>query len=409
MNKTLSHRQQIFKISISLIILAFLFSLAGCADSGNQTEASGEMATPTEKPFPTVAAPTPTTQSTPVHLLVDAEDLAGIVVRFTHPWTGEMAETIEQIAAEFSLSNEWDIWVEVETYGGETAMLESLADDVAEDDIPGLIAAYPYQLAYFDGELFSVNLTQYFENSIWGFDADAQEDIPQVFLDQFTVDGNLVALPVAPQATVLFYNQTWGQELGFAAPPKDMDAFEAQSCDATFSNLEDYNEENDGTGGWLVNFEPDALASWIAAYGGNFTEESPLTFNDDVSQDVFGELKSIYDLGCIWIGRQTDPYFYFSNRYALMFAGTLDQIPVQMAWMATEGSVDEWTVIGFPGEDGETLLVNGPGLMLTADTPENQMAAWLFAKHLLEPEVQAEIARSGFTLPVRDLCGNSPG
>jgi len=40
--------------------------------------------------------------------------------------------------------------------------------------------------------------------------------------------------------------------------------------------------------------------------------------------------------------------------------------------------------------------------MVTADSPENQMAAWFFARHLLEPEVQAELVRSGFTLPVRE-------
>jgi ABC-type glycerol-3-phosphate transport system substrate-binding protein len=39
--------------------------------------------------------------------------------------------------------------------------------------------------------------------------------------------------------------------------------------------------------------------------------------------------------------------------------------------------------------------------MITADSPENQMAAWLFVRYLLEPEVQAELVRSGFTLPVR--------
>jgi ABC-type glycerol-3-phosphate transport system substrate-binding protein len=40
--------------------------------------------------------------------------------------------------------------------------------------------------------------------------------------------------------------------------------------------------------------------------------------------------------------------------------------------------------------------------MVTADSPENQMAAWLFARYLLMPEIQAELVRSGFTLPVRE-------
>lgn len=400
---TVTSSSHFFRIAVSLVILAFLVSLVGCGDTDDLTAESTEVEkASTPAPSKTAAIPTPTTQSTPVHLLVDADDLAGIVVRFVHPWTGEMAETLEQIAVEFSLSNEWDIWVEVESPGGETAMLESLADDAAEGDIPGLIAAYPYQLDYFDGDLYSVSLTPYFEDSTWGFSEEAQADIPQVFLDQFTVDGNLIALPVAPQATVLFYNQTWGEELGYTSPPDDPDTFRDQSCAATFANLEDYDDENDGLGGWLMSFEPDVLASWYHAFGGELAGDGVLSFDNDASRDAFGALKSADIEGCIWIGRLSYPYYYFAQRYALMYAGTLDQIPEQTGWMAAEGNQDEWIAMGFPGSEGETILVDAPGLILTADTAENQMAAWLFAKYLLEPEVQAEIVSSGFTLPVRE-------
>jgi len=78
-------------------------------------------------------------------------------------------------------------------------MLDSLAVDLAEGDAPGLIAAYPYQLDYFDSELYSVSLSGYFDDPTWGFDETVREDIPQVFLDQFIVDGNLIALPITPQ------------------------------------------------------------------------------------------------------------------------------------------------------------------------------------------------------------------
>jgi len=402
MNKIYLSRQRLFS---SLMILSILFILVGCAGLDNETPTDSTVegtGLPIQTSSPTEVVKTPTAQVTPIHLMVDAEDLAGIVVHFVHPWTGELAETMEQVAAAFSLSNEWDIWVEVETPGGETAMLDSLAVDLAEGDAPGLIAAYPYQLDYFDSELYSVSLSGYFDDPTWGFDETVREDIPQVFLDQFIVDGNLIALPITPQAIVLFYNQTWGEELGFSSPPANAAAFETQACDATFANLEDYDEENDGTGGWLVSFEPDVLASWYHAFGGDLAGDGTLTFDNDSSQAAFGYLKLVYDQGCFWIGRQTDPYFYFANRYTLMYAGRLDQIPTQIAWMTTAQNEDEWTVVGFPSSESEALLINGPGLMLTADTPENQMAAWLFARYLLEPDVQAEIVRSGFTLPVRD-------
>ena len=84
-----------------------------------------------------------------------------------------------------------------------------------------------------------------------------------------------------------------------------------------------------------------------------------------------------------------------------MYAGTLDQIPDQTGWMAGAENQDAWRLIGFPGPEGERVMISGAGLMITAETPEEQLAAWLFARHLLSPEVQAQLVQALFTLPVR--------
>jgi multiple sugar transport system substrate-binding protein len=359
-------------------------------------------------PSPTAAAdetsmpePTPT-QGTPVHLQVESDDLAGVVVRMVHPWVGEMADALSSLASQFSLSNEWDIWVEVDAPGSDSALLEAVNADMAAGEAPSLIVSYPYAMDTLDEPYYSVNLTDYFYDPTWGLDSAAREDIPSVLLEQYMVDGSLAALPLAPQGAAIFYNQTWAQELGFAEPPNgDEEAFHQQSCEAVFSNNADDSPENDGTGGWLVSFEPLVLAGWFAGFEGQLVGEDGLQFSSPAGQDAFGYLKSVYDEGCFWIGRRSDPYYYFANRYAMSYAGTLDQIPAQASWMATSGSQDSWSVIGFPGPAGETMLVDGPGMMITADTPQIQMAAWLFARYLLSPEAQAQLARAGFSLPVR--------
>lgn len=398
-------KKQSFYIWILVLTIGALL-LAGCtpgAETPDETEtlvSSGEEAEETQQPTPTLAVtPTP---ATPIQLQVDPADLAGIVVRFAHPWSGEMADVLTVAANQFSLTNEWDIWVDVETTGGDNALLQSVQTDIENKDLPGLIASYPYALAALDGEYFSVNLTDYFYSSEWGFSPEEQADIPAVFLEQFTDEGHLAALPVAPQATVLFYNRTWGEALAFTDLPDNPESFADQSCTATFSNYDDFIEDNDGTGGWLINQDPQVLASWYAAFGSELPVSGAISFNTEGGLDAFGYLKETYADGCIWLGRRPEPYFYFANRYALMYAGTLDQIPYQVGWMASSGSADEWTVMGFPGPEGEVMLVDSPGLIITADTPEMQMAAWLFARYLLSPEVQAEIAQSSFSLPVRE-------
>lgn len=354
-----------------------------------------EIAVSTDPPQEETLDATPTPSINP-------EELEDSVIRFVHPWAGRAAETLEDLAMEFSLSNPFGIWVEVDAYGSENLMLEALQRDVDAGEVPALMAIHPYQASQTPEDVSFVDLSAFFDDPNWGFTAEEQADIPDVFLDQFITEDRLPALPVLPQATVLFYNKSWAEELGFTAQPMDEAQFRAQSCAATFANRDDENEENDGTGGWLVNFDPKVLLSWYRAFDGpSFSNELP-SFDNQAGEDAFGFLKATFDQGCIWIGRQSEPFYYFANRYALMYAGALDQIPIQTGWMDQAGNQDEWVSMGFPGSAGETLLIDGPGLMITNGNPEAELAAWLFAKYLLEPEAQAELVQRTFTLPVRN-------
>jgi len=392
------------RLSLAALLLVMLV-LSACSPRPTATQAptpaeSSDVET-AETPGPT-ATPRPSPSPTvPPAIDVQPEDLAGIALRFMHPWTGEAEAALVEIATQFSLTNPWDIWVDVQAHGSETALLEALLVDAENEDLPAIIALRPYQLAALDGSYETIPLTDYFGNPDWGLDQESQDDIPAVFLEPFTHEGELVALPVAPQATVLFYNQTWAGDLGFDSLPAAEADFRQQACEAAFDNRDDLNVENDGTGGWIVNLEPPVLAGWHQAFGGELPASGLPQFNTDAGRDAFSYLKAGYDQGCFWVGRKGDPYFYFAYRYALSYAGTLDEIPDQMGWMEVAGNADRWTVMGFPGPEGPQVPVDGPGLMIGADSPERELAAWLFARHLLTPEVQAKLARALFTLPVR--------
>jgi multiple sugar transport system substrate-binding protein len=387
-----------YRILIAGCVLITLF-LVSCLQDPTPSPTDNPEPTPTKTAVPTATvrpSPTPT-----LAVNVQPEALAGIALRFAHPWTGEAADTLEEIATQFSLTNPWDIWVDVEGYGSETSLLDALNLDAEEGDLPGLIALHPYQLAGLDEVYVTIPLTEYFTNSEWGLDEDARNDIPDVYLAPFAQDGELIALPIAPQATLVFYNQTWAESLGFTSLPQTEGDFRTQSCEAVFANRDDNNPDNDGTGGWILNLDPDVLAGWLLSFGADLPEDDTLQFDTEAGRETLSYLKSAYDQGCFWVGRKPDPYVYFANRYALSYAGQLDQIPEQAGWMEVAGNNDQWTVMGFPGPEGETVVVDGPGLMIGADTPEGQLAAWLFARHLLEPEVQERLVRSLFTLPVR--------
>ncbi|MFW5714463.1 MAG: extracellular solute-binding protein [Brevefilum sp.] len=386
-------------------LLCGVLILSACSQTPTETPVSNLTQTSTveltETPESvTTPSPSPTPTSPPT-LNVRPEDLVDISLRFMHPWPGDTAEVIEQIARQFSLTNPWDIWVDTESHGGETALLEALLLDAETGDTPELVAVHPYQLNVLDGTFFTIPLLDYFDHPEWGFDDDARADIPEVLLDPFALEEELIALPVAPQATVLFYNQTWAESLGFAALPEDAGAFRQQSCGAALANREDINPEKADTGGWIINLQPEVLSGWYRAYGGELPDSGRPQFNTDAGRDALGYLKSLSDQGCFWRGRRPEPYFYFANRFALSYAGRLDGIPEQQGWMTVAENEDRWTVMGFPGPEGQVMVIDGPGLMVAEASPEEQLAAWLFARHLLEPEVQERLVRTLFTVPVR--------
>jgi ABC-type glycerol-3-phosphate transport system substrate-binding protein len=400
-------RLSIRKILLSVLVLLVISTVISCtSDNPGSTEQASVNTpaglpdnTPSKEVMP-VEKPTAIPTEPSVILLNSPADLEGVAIRLAHPFGGDVVEVLTDIARQYSLSNPWGIWVDVEAYGGEKALVSALSD-FENENLPTLIALHPYELTAVDMNFETIDLAPYFSHPEYGFSDDAQTDIPDVFLKPYMNDGQLIGLPFAPQATVNFYNQTWANDLGFEAPPQDEKAFRQQSLEATLANLADTNEDNDGTGGWIINYDPNVLASWYASFGGDLPLDSIPSFDNQAGLDTFGFLKSIYDEGYIWISRQPEPFNYFANRYALMYASTLDQIPLQTGWNISTNNLDEWTVFGFPGSEETVMFVDGPALMISKSSPEKQMAAWLFARHLLEPEVQAELVKAMFTLPVR--------
>ena len=385
---------------VMVLILSLL--LVSCADGGlpDVEDTHEEETVLAQSP---TTAPTPENKPTPIpdHLLVEPEDLDGVEVHFVHPWMGAVAETLEGIAKDFSRSNPWGLSVNVQAYGSAELLLADLEASLAEDDVPGLIMLHPYRLAELSTRLETVDLGDYFEHPEWGFDEEDQEDFIPVFFEPYGIEGRVIALPVMPQATVLFYNQTWAEELGFASPPGDPAAFQEVSCAASFVNWRDDDTATDGTGGWVINLEPRVLAGWYRVFDGSLPFQGTPTFNNPITLEAFQYLWSAREQGCFWVARDPEPYFYFSSRLALVYAGTLDQIPSQAGWLDMAEREDEWIAMGFPGRDQDVMVVDGPGLLIPEYTPAQQLGAWLFARHLLEPEVQAQLVTSGYALPVR--------
>lgn len=392
----------------SLLFILILISslLAACSN----TAAEVSLGLTQTHEYSVEASETPTARATKAlesaiatrlpYLEIDPAQLDGISIEFLHPWTGETALLVQGLVNDFNKHNEWGIHVDGKSAGGSDVLLDILETRLAADDMPDLAVLYPFQAQRLEENYYWLDLSKYVSDPEWGLSEEEQADIPEVYLRQNQVGSGLIGFPAAASATVLFYNCTWANELGFDTPPTTSEELKQQVCAATSSNLQDKDFDN---GGLLIDRSPLAILSWFYAFGGQLPiENETLRFNTQAGLDSFGYVKSLKDESCAWVGKQPTPYDYFATRHALVYGGKLEDISLQAQALLRAQNSDEWIVIPYPSPDGSgTLLVDGLSFIVTVAEPETQLAAWLFTRWMISSEVQRVFIEANGTWPVR--------
>ena len=360
---------------------------------------------PTAAPL---AGPSATPTSAPLGL--QAEDLRGVTVEFWHPWAGLEGPTVQALVDDFNRQNTWGIKVMPVAFHGLDDLGAAVDRTLASGgQMPDLLAANLHQVLAWDQQRPFLNLRPYLDDPLWGLSAEAQKDFYPVFWEQDVISGQRLGLPVMRSGQMLFYNRTWASELGFDAPPADSEGFINQACTAANYYRQDGQVENDGQGGWLVSTNYAAMLGWLAAFGGAVLKspdagagDNPYAFNTPENFEAFQFLRGLYDTGCAWQAASEPPEAEFAARQGLFAAGSVMDIPYQAAAFRRLGSGDEWTVLPLPSPAGKPAIsVYGPSLFMSPSAPPEQLAAWAFARWLVDPQNHARLAAANGSFPLR--------
>lgn len=346
----------------------------------------------------------------------ELSDLEGTTVTFWHAWGSDhMLDGITDIILAFDAANEYGIRVKALDQGGYSELEEAMNEAIQSGDVPDLVVGNPSAFAgWYDVDAI-IDMNPYMEEETVGLGEEAMGDFFEgPFETGLTPEGERISLPFQQSANVLFYNETWAQELGFDSPPANIAEFKEQACAAAEANNTDDNPDNGGTGGLVIYAGASNVMSWVFAYGGDVYDEQEMSY-DFTSKEVVNvaELwKSIVDEGCAY---EVDRYPYpdvssplaFSTRQALFIMDSTRDLPQQMeAFEAEDATDDEWILIPFVGPEGEKAVnVFVPSLAIVKTTEKRQLAAWLFITYLLSAETQTEWAAFSDTYPVRMSAG----
>jgi len=305
-----------------------LFMLLALLAGGCQSAAQPSKAPPGKTPaaegtsVPDVEATRPAPTATPGYL-VPLDQLDGLTIRFSHPWIGSLADTLDELTAEFNQTNQWGIVVEASSEGSSMALAD-LVENGADADLRPQVVIAPSEhlLSWLERGSLIRPLNDLIADPLYGLSEQQRVDFPLVYWQQDQSNGMQAGIPVQRDAPVIYYNQTWAKELGFASPPATIEAFKEQTCAAADAINHDPSFANNGTGGWIVNTDGMVVYSWLLAFGLEDAfggEPLAFHFNQPATEQAFSYFRSLFDEGCIWFARSTASNEYFAARQALLY------------------------------------------------------------------------------------------
>lgn len=366
-------------------------------------------APPTPFVAPTV---TPLSQVTPItsatntsvpassSLDVAAEALRGVQVTVWHPWFAAEASLFDSQVAAFNTENEWGIVVRAESKGNYSELFLQTEAALEEAGYPQIVVGFPEHALKW--QEFVVDLTPYVHDPVYGLSPSEIADFPGVIWEQDEVDGRRFGMPAQRTARLLLYNESWARELGFSAPPATPADFEEQACAAHRALGEDADLENDALGGWLIDTHAMTPLSWLLAFGGGVQEAEGYRFLTPGNISAFRFVKTLQQKNCAWVASAERSVFdRFAARQALFVTASLEDLPDQVRAFSAATNPDEWTVLPFPGEERDALVVYGSSFIVLQSDEATQLASWLFVRWMLSAETQARWVQSTGMLPLR--------
>ncbi len=356
------------------------------------------------------ATSTPTGTATPTalpyHLDIDTGSLRGYTLLLWHAQQSVVNDLLETLAADFNQRNEFGIQVELVQFGSDASLVQNLREKKIDIPTPQMVLLDSVQNRKLGQEVQMTPLRGYYEHPLWGLEAQQITPITPQWLKDFERTNRLDALPLWEFPALLFYNDTFGRQLGFDSPPQTREELVNQMCAAAVAINNDDSADNNGTGGWIISGSADAFLSWIASRADLASAAADATLKQFGEQfaETLTWLQELKNQGCIWPSRLPDPYDYFASHQALVYSGTLADIKNQaLAFSHNQAnSADDWSLIPYPAISGSSqVLTNGVELSILMGTAEEQFASWLFLSWLLKGDNALRLAVAADGWPVQ--------
>lgn len=401
-----------------LFIIIIIALLAGSCDQISSNDSALQSTSVLVQTIPPAtltaisAAAEPSQTPIPEPMGLPWSSVEGLELDFWYVWDLDQPGTgMNAIVDRFNQENEWGIVVNPVDQGLVLDPLGSIETAFEEGLVPHLMLSDSSAIVSWYWEGLTVDLKPFVDDPAAGLSISQQKDYYSEIFDGFTIEDTIrPGLPFTQAIQVIYYNQSWAEELGYSSPPSTGKDLRNQACSAA-GDLELSASSHIQATGILLSPEAANIASAVYAYDGFLLdpEGDGYLFITPEIQQVAEDWQGLLREGCgMTFYTYPDPmsselaFEYFNQRKTLMMVGSSQMMGHVKTEANQTGRADEWEMLPFLGPEGnKAVSAEIQSIVIFNTSPEEELASWLFLKYLASPEVQAEWAQYSRYYPTR--------
>ncbi len=333
-------------------------------------------------------------------------DLKGpIELTLWHGQAGDQIKALEEMAADFSKTNEFGISVKVVAQGSGTQLYQKMLAAIQAGSLPDLAAAQESQVADYQKGNVVIDLDPYVNSAKNGLSKEARDDIYKPYFDinrYARYDNKLLSFPFAKSLQIMYVNDDLLKAAG-ATSYKTWEDFEKAARAAKKVSPDGKTTQ----WGWAFTTSASEFHSWVLSRGGKLISDD----NKTVAWDSKEGLESLklaqrsLNEGWAFLAKGFEHQNVFGDGKLAFVISTSTGRPFFRAAMKTPIN---WSIGSVPQSNPQSpkTVMFGPNIAIFKSTPEKQLAAWQFVKWFTEAPQTARWSVASAYMPVRKSAAN---
>ena len=340
----------------------------------------------------------------------DLDTTKEITITFWHRMGQNSQELVQKWIKEFEEIYPNITVIEDRTAPDYTALSNKIALAIPAGNQPDIAESYPDHIARYAAAKAPLALNNFINNPNIGYTEEEIADfLPGLWAEGQSYDneGTILSLPFTKSSEAFFYNETYFKLHGYDVPTTWEEVF-AIAADIKLREPDSFPFGYDSEDNLFIT----GSKQFNAPYTGYNVEtgRGEVQFNNELSKDMVKYFKDKVDKG-LMITRTLNGDAYNSdtmkavNPKTYMYVGSTGG--TRYAYDGAEAAFAAGYRVGVapvPGftEEARFQIQQGPNINLFKSNDEQRMiAAWLFAKFMLEPERTAEFSIPSGYAPIR--------